>query len=405
MFWLNKYKETDKKKFYNSDVNFPYLGENDYYFDSACQTLRPQAVIEAQNKYYSEFNSCGGRVKYPWGERLDELIYQTRRELLKMVKKSERDYAVAFGLNSTHLINLILMQLKPELFSKIITTEIEHNSVFLPSIVWARQNKKQRVVLERELDGTVILGDNSFEKTIFIANTTSNIDGRKLENLSEVTRKVKLGGGLLLLDACQSFAHDLSTIETCDFDACFGSGHKMYAPSMGFVIFRKDLIKKMNLTFIGGSTVSDTRLDDFDLVSSESELFAVLEAGLQNYGGIVGCLEAIKWLNSKSKRLEQENTLSQYLFTGLNTLDGVNLLNKNPSSTVSLYFDKIDSHKLAAMLSAKGIMCRTGYHCCHYYLKHKMQYPPLLRISLGENNNHTQIDFLLENLKTISKLW
>ncbi|MFM5961931.1 MAG: aminotransferase class V-fold PLP-dependent enzyme, partial [Dolichospermum sp.] len=68
---------------------------------------------------------------------------------------------------------------------------------------------------------------------------------------------------------------------------------------------------------------------------------------------------------------------------------------------VSLYSDKIDSHKLGAILGEFNIMCRVGYHCCHYYLLEKMKFPPLLRISLGLHNTPEQIDFLVEKLKSV----
>ena len=39
--------------------DFAYLPESAVYFDSACQSLRPQPVIDAANEYYQRFNSCG----------------------------------------------------------------------------------------------------------------------------------------------------------------------------------------------------------------------------------------------------------------------------------------------------------------------------------------------------------
>ena len=48
--------------------DFDYLGEGEAYLDSACQSLRPRAVIDAVNNYYTKHNSCGERVKYKWGD-------------------------------------------------------------------------------------------------------------------------------------------------------------------------------------------------------------------------------------------------------------------------------------------------------------------------------------------------
>ena len=54
--------------------DFGYLDEMSTYFDSACQSLRPQPVIDALNEYYMEYNSCGERVKYEWGRKVDDKV-------------------------------------------------------------------------------------------------------------------------------------------------------------------------------------------------------------------------------------------------------------------------------------------------------------------------------------------
>ena len=66
--------------------DFDYLGEGEVYLDAACQSLRPRPVIEALNKYYTEHNSCGERVKYRWGRETDALVDSTREKVLKYLK-------------------------------------------------------------------------------------------------------------------------------------------------------------------------------------------------------------------------------------------------------------------------------------------------------------------------------
>jgi selenocysteine lyase/cysteine desulfurase len=100
----------------------------------------------------------------------------------------------------------------------------------------------------------------------------------------------------------------------------------------------------------------------------------------------------------KSDRIETESELANYLNQKLLTLPGIKLINPHPSPVVSLYFDKINGHELGLILAEQNIMCRTGYHCCHYYLKQKLNLPPLFRISLGLNNTKEQIDFLVDRL-------
>ncbi|MDD4308364.1 MAG: aminotransferase class V-fold PLP-dependent enzyme, partial [Thermoplasmata archaeon] len=110
--------------------DFSYLKEDNIYFDSACQTLRPKPVIDAMTDYFYRYNACGGRVKYDWGKKVDQKILDTRNQVLSLLGKSSSEYVVAFTLNTTYGINLVLEQLPPK-FTKVVTSEIEHNSVFL----------------------------------------------------------------------------------------------------------------------------------------------------------------------------------------------------------------------------------------------------------------------------------
>ncbi|MDL2328047.1 hypothetical protein LJC64_05315 [Ruminococcaceae bacterium OttesenSCG-928-A11] len=51
---------------------FSYLDKDSIYMDTACQSLRPDSVINALNDYYKNYGSCGERVKYAWGEKVDK---------------------------------------------------------------------------------------------------------------------------------------------------------------------------------------------------------------------------------------------------------------------------------------------------------------------------------------------
>ena len=149
--------------------DFEYLGEGEVYLDAACQSLRPQPVIEALNKYYTEHNSCGERVKYKWGRVTDEKVEETREKVLKFLKLKPKKYTVSFTLNTTYGINLILSQLKASEFKKVITSEIEHNSPFLATIAFANRTGLPREVVKRNNDGSIDLG-GEFIKVVVVVN-------------------------------------------------------------------------------------------------------------------------------------------------------------------------------------------------------------------------------------------
>ena len=412
---MGLFKKTELKK------DFSYLGENDIYLDGACQSLRPEPVIETLEKYYKEHNSCGERVKYKWGRITDEKVNQAREKVLEYLKLKKKDYFVSFTLNTTYGLNLILSQFdaKKAKIKYIVTSDIEHNSPFLSSISFAKKHGLKRKVIERNSDGSLNLKDIP-KNSLVVVNAASNIDGRTLKNIKEVIKHVHDNNGFIIIDAAQAMAHSKEILEKTDPDAICFSAHKMYAPSLGGIIMRKDFVKYIDTSFIGGGMVDDVDLETYLLSSDNPDhLYTKFESGLQAWGEIIALGTAIDWLEKMPKSKKQlliENEEKIFNFFRENGVVGdidrkkadrdnfnkkLHLLNHEPTSTMSFYVDGLDSHLLGGALAEEGIMTRTGYFCVHYYLDHKMHFPPLVRISLGYQTTSEQVDKLLKELEKV----
>lgn len=384
--------------------DFEYMDDKFIYLDSACQTLRPQLVLDAVMEYFREYNACGGRVKYDWGIKVDEKVVAVREQILLLLGKSSSEYAVAFTHNTTYGLNLVLGQL-PRRFSRVITSDIEHNSVFLSTIEVAKRLDIPRIVLSRTPEGSLEYESSDVAGGIVVLNSMSNIDGRKLVNLKEITEDTHQNGGIILIDAAQSMSHDLEIVRSSDFDALFFSGHKLYGPSLGVIVIKRSLLSALDIHFIGGGMVEDVDRDSYSLVSASSDLSGRLEMGLQDYAGIIGLGAAIRWsecfLVKGENAHDYETRLSQLLFESLAVEPDIRIINTGPTPIISFYSEKIDAHRLAIYLSTQNIMVRSGYFCCHYYLKNLKQYPPLLRVSLGLHNTEKDVRTFMKALKII----
>lgn len=383
--------------------DFDYLRDGDVYLDSACQSLRPRPVIDALNRYYTEHNSCGERVKYAWGRKTDELVEDARAAVLKYLKLKSKDYSVSFTLNTTYGINLLLQQFKDGLFKKVMTSDIEHNSPFLSTITFAKRQGIPREIMERERDGSIDISRYDFKKALVVVNSASNIDGRKLLNIKELIKTVHKQGGIIIIDAAQALAHSSDILEKTEADAICSSAHKMYGPSLGLMIVRRDLFDKIETSFIGGGMVDDVDVDKYQLsAESPNHAYTKFESGLQAWGEIIAFGEALKWLEKRSKADKQNLAdCAQRLFDFLKSQPKVHLINEEPNPTMSFYIEGLDSHMLGQALSNEGIMARTGYFCVHYYLDHKMHYPPLIRFSFGYHIRPSDIDKTINTLERI----
>ncbi|MBQ3263617.1 aminotransferase class V-fold PLP-dependent enzyme [Candidatus Saccharibacteria bacterium] len=374
--------------------DFDYLGEGEVYLDGACQSLRPRPVIEALNKYYTEHNSCGERVKYKWGRETDALVEATREKVLKYLKLSARKYTVSFTLNTTFGINLILSQIDAGKFEKVMTSEIEHNSPFLATMAFSERTGLPREVMARNDDGTIDVGAYDFSDAIVVINCASNFDGRKLANLPELCKAVHKAGGILIIDAAQAMAHSVDVLAGVEVDAICFSAHKLYAPSLGVIVWRDELEKMLLSYWLGGGMVDDVERESYKLSAENKEhRFTRFESGLQAWGEIIGLGAALDWLmklpKSAWKNLEKNYT---ELYEFLKTSEKVHLVNNESNPTMSFYVEGLDSHLLGEALSRENIMARTGYFCVHYYLDHVLGLPPLMRFSLGLHNRPEDIE-------------
>lgn len=374
--------------------DFTYLGEGEVYLDGACQSLRPRPVIDAINNYYTKHNSCGERVKYKWGKITDEMVEATREKVLKFLKLKPKKYNTSFTLNTTYGINLLLNQIDAKKFSKIMTSEIEHNSPFLASLAFSNRTGLPREVMKRNDDGSITISDYDFTNAIVVVNSASNFDGRKLLNIKELNDTIHKAGGILIIDAAQAMAHSSDILKGVEVDAICFSAHKLYAPSLGVIVWRDDLEESLLPYWLGGGMVDDVELSSYALSAENKEhRFTRFESGLQAWGEIIGLGAALDWLEGLPKS-DWDNLWrnSEELFNFLMSSKKVHLINKEPNPTMTFYVEGLDSHLLGEALSRENIMARTGYFCVHYYLDHVLGLPPLVRFSLGLHNRPEDID-------------
>jgi cysteine desulfurase/selenocysteine lyase len=345
-------------------------------------------------------NACGGRVKYTWGIKVDEAVAQTRKSVLNLLQLSEKSYSVSFTLNTTYGLNLLLSQLPKDTFKRIVTSDKEHNSVFLPTMTASNRLGVPRVVLERDNDGSVLYNPEDIVGAVVVVNAVSNIDGQGCPNLDNLIEDVHRANGIVIIDAAQAMAHHAEKLAKTAADAICFSAHKLYAPSLGVVVAKRTFLDALEIQFIGGGMVQKVTKENYTLTQSDQE--SKLEPGLQAYGEIIGLGAALEWrakLVKSGELQEHVSYTSKRLYESLKSVKQFKLVNTAPSMAVSGYSEKYDAHRLAKFLSEAGVMVRSGYFCCHYYLHEKLESPPLLRFSAGLHTTDEDVDRAISALR------
>ncbi|MBW2986652.1 aminotransferase class V-fold PLP-dependent enzyme [Candidatus Woesearchaeota archaeon] len=386
--------------------DFPILqkklaGRPIIYLDNACQSLRPNPVINRIMEYYKEFPACGERSMHKLGKKVDEGVASARKSLqgLFNTKKSED---IIFTKNATESLNIVANALDLKKGDVVITTDKEHNSNLIPWQMLAKKGIKHEVVEFNNIDAL----NDKLTKDVKIVSMvhTSNLDGTSID-AKEMIKSAHDNGSLFMLDACQSAPHKVVDVKKLDVDFMACSGHKMLGPSgVGLLYGKQDALAKLKPFIVGGSTVSESTYKTCEFEKAPH----LFEPGLQNYAGIMGFGAAADYLkkvgldNISAHELKLNKKITDAL------ADSVELLGpldpKDRGCIFSFNVSGIEMHNVAIMLDeAANIMLRSGAHCGHsWFNAHKML--GSIRASLYLYNTEEECDMFIQELQKLIKL-
>lgn len=97
------------------------------YLDNACQTLKPDCVIEKMMEYYNEYPACGGRSVHAMATRVSMETDITREKLAHFFGCSDPSCFV-FTKNTTEGMNTVARGIGLKEGDRVLTLDIEHNS-------------------------------------------------------------------------------------------------------------------------------------------------------------------------------------------------------------------------------------------------------------------------------------
>ncbi len=379
-----------------------FNGSPPIYTDSACVTLKPNQVIGAMSRYYREFPACAGRSSHALGREVSEEVKRAREAVRKFIGAG-RPEEVIFTRNTTEGINLVANSLKLGNGDAVLTSDKEHNSGLVPFLLLEKKGVRHKTFqfgdlgdFEKKLTGDVKLVSTAI---------TSNLDGTS-QPAKEMAALAHGNGSLVLLDGAQAVPNRKTSVKELDADFLAFSGHKMLGPSGTGALYGKlDFLKALNPFMVGGGTVKNSTQEDFEM-EDVPERF---EAGLQDYAGILGLAEAVKYLQrigmENVERHEQE--LNGYLSKGLAGPGMAILGDADPKSrggVISFNIEGIHHHEVAGILhESANIMIRSGMHCAHsWFNSHSMD--GSARISLYLYNTKEECDAIIEAIGKIKRL-
>ena len=399
-------------------LDFPALakkwnGKQLIYFDNACMTLKPGQVMDAMDRYYSDYPVCGGRSLHRMAKQVDEKVTESREKIQKFLGAA-RPEEIIFTRNTTEGLNLVANCLEFKKGDIVLTTDREHNSNLIPWQIQSHRKGIRHVIVYSDQDNTFDLA--GFEE-IFNKNNnvrlvsmvhTANLDGYTIP-AKEIVKIAHDHSALVMLDGAQSAPHRPVDLKALDVDFFALSIHKMLGPTgMGVLYGKQHLLEKMAPFMVGGDTVSDTTFEAAKFLPTPEKF----EAGLQNYAGIIGSGAAVDYLTKigLSNIEKHEERLNRIITEGIKDIPGLTIIGpQDPGQRGGIISFTVelpkggDAHDIAIVLDeTANIAVRSGAFCVHSWFNYR-KCQPAVRASLYLYNTEDEAETFIDTLrKTIN---
>ena len=390
--------------------DFPVLSsEKVIYFDSACTTLKPRAVIDAEKQYYEEVSGCAGRSAHHLAKKTDELFTGSREKIAKFINAPSD--SVIFTKNTTEALNLVIRSFSYSTRRKIVTTALEHHSALLPIMEQKRRGIVDMALLKTNSDGT--FDEGSISSTIdrstalVVVHHTTNTTGMRAP-LERIIKVAHDNGAAVLVDAAQGVPHSKVDFKKLGADFLAFSGHKMLGPTgIGCLAGKSDALEKLDTFIVGGETIETVKLGEVKWKKAPKRF----EGGIQNYAGAIGLGAACDYLAKIGMQNieEHEKKMGKKLMDAIMGVPGSTIYGTSDSSKrsslVSFNLSGVPHHQIALMCdSLSKIALRSGTFCAQPAADSLGFGGGAVRASLYLYNTEKEIETFRETLSKIAKL-
>jgi cysteine desulfurase family protein (TIGR01976 family) len=258
------------------------------FFDNAAGAQVPQIVLDAVNRHLVECNvQRGGR--YPKSQEVDAAIARARQSVADLLNARDPN-EIAFGMNATSFIRLVSLAIGQTLAKRneIIVTDMDHEANVA---TWLALQAQGARLLWWKMgdDGNLHVDDLRpllSSKTRLVACTVASNAIGSIVDVAAAAKLAHEAGAEIFLDCVHYGPHGPMDVQAFDCDYLVCSGYKIFAPHMGFLWGRRELLRRL-----------PTFREDF----IPDEPPGKIEAGTFIYENVAGMDAAVSYLENLGK--------------------------------------------------------------------------------------------------------
>lgn len=377
---------------------FPALADAGVYLDSAATALKPQAVIDAVQHFYSLSAGNVHRSQFANAQRLTAQ-YEAARDRVARLINAPQSHDIVWTRGTTEAINIVAQcYARPRLApgDEIIVSVAEHHANLVPWLMMAQQTGARVIKLPLDKSGlpdvdalTQLLTPRT---RILALGQMSNVTGG-CPDLLRAIAVAHSGGAVVVVDGAQGVVHCPADVQALDIDFYAFSGHKLYGPTgIGVLYGKTTLLNSMEPWLGGGKMLSEVTFEGYTPKAAPWRF----EAGTPNVAGVMGLSAALEWL-ADIDLVEAENYsrgLASLAEDALAKRPGFRSFRVQDSSLLAFDFAGVHHSDLVTLLAEAGIALRAGQHCAQPLLA-ELGVSGTLRASFVPYNTQQDVDALV----------
>jgi cysteine desulfurase/selenocysteine lyase len=395
-------------------ADFPILrrqvqGRPLVYLDNAATSQKPQMVMDAITRYYTEENSNIHRGVHYLSDRATQAYEAVRTKVQRFLNAGSSN-EIVFVRGTTEGINLVAHSYGKAFIrsgDEIIISGMEHHSNIVPWQMLCEQLGCFLRVVPINDDGEMILEEYerliSARTKIVAVTHVSNALGT-INPVKQVVTMAHASGAVVLVDGAQAVPHMQVDVRDLDCDFYCFSGHKVFGPTGVGVLYGKSKWLEAIPPYQGGG-------DMIKSVTFEKTIYGDLphkfEAGTPNIAGTVGLGAAIDYLGTLNMQAvaQHEHELLDYATAALLSVKGMRIIGtaKEKASVISFVLDNIHPHDIGTILDDEGIAIRTGHHCAQPVMQ-RFGVPATARASFALYNTMKEVDALVAAINKVREV-
>jgi cysteine desulfurase/selenocysteine lyase len=397
-------------------ADFPILsrevnGKPLVYLDNGASAQKPQVVIDAISKAYSEeYANVHRGLHYLSNLATDN--YETVRSKIAHFLNAANEDEIIFNSGTTEGINMVAYgwaMPRMEAGDEIVLSVMEHHANIVP---WHFLRERQGVVLKWvDVDATGALDPQAVidaigPKTKLVTIThMSNVLGTKVD-IKAICAGAHAKGVPVMVDGSQAAVHMPVDVQDLDADFYAITGHKLYGPSGSGAIYVKSERMAEMRPFLGGGDMIKEVSKDAVIYNDGPMKF---EAGTPGIVQMIGMGVGIDYMMGHGLDAIQahEDALRDYTIERLGSLNWLQIQGTTADKGAIFSFTldgAAHAHDISTILDKKGVAVRAGQHCVGPLMEH-MGLNATCRASFGMYNTKAEVDVLVDALELAHDLF